>query len=100
VASGAKSASPLVHVEGFSTLLDVGNTVQPRPHTRLQAGIHKPKNYKAGTVHYGCFAQASEHRSLEDALADKNQKNAMDSEYDALMKNKTWHCVPPQKAKT
>jgi histone deacetylase 1/2 len=30
-------------------------------------------------------------------LHDKNWKEAMDSEYTALMKNKTWHLVPPQK---
>ena len=29
-----------------------------------------------------------------DALAHKDWKEAMDSEYDALMKNKTWHLVP------
>jgi hypothetical protein len=29
------------------------------------------------------------------ALADPNWKAAMDSEYSALMRNKTWHLVPP-----
>jgi hypothetical protein len=48
-------------------------------------------------VHYGCLAVVDEPRNLEDALGDKNLKNAMDMEYDALMKNKTWHLVPPQK---
>jgi hypothetical protein len=97
--SGTESASPSMPVEGFSTPLGTGNTVQSRPHTRLQAGIRKPKFYKDGTVRHGCFAQASEPRSLEDALADKNWKNAMNSEYDALMKNKIWHLVPPQKGR-
>jgi hypothetical protein len=48
-------------------------------------------------VHYGCLAVVDEPRNLEDALGDKNLKNAMDMEYDALMKNKTWHLIPPQK---
>jgi hypothetical protein len=96
---GAESASSSVLVEGFSTPLDAGNTVQSRPHTRLQAGIRKPKIYKDGTCHYGCFAQAGEPRSLEDALADKYWKTTMGSEYDALTKNKTWHLVPPQKGR-
>jgi hypothetical protein len=86
-------------VEGFSTLRDTGNTDQSRPHTRLQVGIHKPKIYRDGTVRYGCLAQDGEPRTLEHALANKNWKHAMDSEYDALIKNKTWHFVPPQKGR-
>jgi hypothetical protein len=98
-ATGAKSSSPSVHVEGFSTPLDVGTIDQSRPQTRLQEGIHKLKIYTNGIVRYGCLSQAGEPRILEDALADKNWKNAMDSEYDALMKNKMWHLVPPQKGR-
>ena len=33
---------------------------------------------------------------LHDALANKDWKEAMDNEYNALMKNKTWHLVPPK----
>jgi hypothetical protein len=68
-----------------------------RPNTRLQAGIRKPKVYRDGTVRYGFLAESGEPRSLEDALGDKNWKIAMDVEFDALVKNKTWHLVPPQK---
>jgi hypothetical protein len=32
-------------------------------------------------------------------LGDKNWKLVMDAEYDALMNNKTWHLVPPQKGR-
>ncbi|WVZ92938.1 hypothetical protein U9M48_038968 [Paspalum notatum var. saurae] len=49
---------------------------QQRPTTRLQSG---------------------EPPSLDEALHDKNWKNAMDIEFSALQKNKTWHLVPPQK---
>ena len=36
---------------------------------------------------------------LHDALASKEWKEAMDIEYSALMKNKTWRLVPPEKGK-
>jgi histone deacetylase 1/2 len=68
-----------------------------RPRTRLQSGIRKEKVYTDGTIRYGLFTSSDEPRNLEEALKDKNWKNAMDSEYMALMKNKTWHLVPPRK---
>jgi hypothetical protein len=36
---------------------------------------------------------------LGEALGDQNWRNAMNVEYDALMKNKTWHLVPPLKGR-
>ena len=36
---------------------------------------------------------------LSDALGDPKWRKAMDEEYDALMKNKTWHLVPPHQGK-
>jgi hypothetical protein len=68
-----------------------------RPRTRSQAGIHKPKQYTDGTIRYGMSA-ISEPATVLDALADNNWKKAMDLEYEALMKNKTWHLVPPNHA--
>jgi hypothetical protein len=94
-ATSAESSLLLVPIEGFSTPLDAGNTDQPRSHTRLQEGIRKPKIYTDDIVCYGCFVQSDETRNLDDALANKNWKTATDSEYDALMKNITWHLVPP-----
>jgi hypothetical protein len=82
---------------GFSTPSSDPLEFQQHPKTRLQAGIRKPKIYKDGTIRYGCLAYSDEPRSIDDALSDKNWKLAMDIEYDALMKNKTWHLVPPQK---
>jgi hypothetical protein len=35
--------------------------------------------------------------SLTEALSDANWKKAVDHEFDALVKNKTWHLVPSQK---
>jgi len=69
-----------------------------RPTTRLQQGIRKPKLYTDGTIRYGHLAVTSEEpQSLEHALSDKNWRDAMDAEFLALQKNKTWHLVPSQK---
>jgi hypothetical protein len=68
-----------------------------RPHTRLQSGIRKEKVYTDEMIMYGCFTSSGEPQNLGEAVSDKNWKDAMDSEYTALMKNKTWHLVPPKK---
>jgi hypothetical protein len=70
------------------------------PQTRLQAGVRKSKIYTDGTIHYGCFATTvDEPRNLEDALGNRNWKGVMDAKYSALIKNVTWHLVPPQKGR-
>lgn len=74
-------------------------TTAARPKTRLQSGIRKEKIYTDGTVKYGYFTSTGEPHNLEEALGDSNWKTAMDSEFLALQKNKTWHLVPPQKGK-
>lgn len=69
-----------------------------RPTTRLQSGIRKEKVYTDGTIKYGrnAFLTATgEPQCLEEAFSNKDWKEAMDAEYMALMKNKTWHLVPP-----
>jgi len=71
-----------------------------RPVTHLQHGIRKPKVYTDGTIRYGQLATTLEEPpSLEHALADKNWKTAMDAEFDALLRKKTWHLVPPLKGR-
>jgi len=35
-------------------------------------------------------------QNLAEALGDENWKHAMDAEFEALAKNKTWHLVPPE----
>lgn len=72
-----------------------------RPATRLQHGIQKPKVYTDGTVRWGMTALtfAGEPTSVDEALRDKRWVAAMDSEHQVLMKNKTWHLVPPSKGK-
>jgi hypothetical protein len=72
------------------------------PTTRAKKGIHRPWVYTDGTVRYGkhgFLTHSGEPYSIDDALVDKNWKIAMDSEYDALMKNKTWHLVPLMKGR-
>jgi histone deacetylase 1/2 len=74
--------------------------VPQRAVTRLQQGIRKPKNYTAGTIRYGQLATTTEGPiDLQHALADRNWKHAMDVEFDALIKNKTWHLVPPKRCR-
>jgi histone deacetylase 1/2 len=52
--------------------------------------------YTDGTIRYGLSAITnSEPQSLDAALNDPNWRHAMDDEYLALIRNKTWHLVPP-----
>jgi hypothetical protein len=64
--------------------------------TRASKGITKPKEYKDGTVRWILSAAIEEPSNLDDALANKNWKEAMDAEYDALMVNQSWRLVPQQ----
>lgn len=57
----------------------------------------KKKIYTDDTIKYGCFTSSGEPQHLDEALGSKHWKEAMDAEYTALMKNKTWHLVRPQK---
>jgi histone deacetylase 1/2 len=66
------------------------------PRTRLQDGIRKPKLYTDGTVRYAFVSSSCEPYNLQEALSIPHWKVAMDAEYGALMKNKTWRLVPPQ----
>jgi hypothetical protein len=45
------------------------------------------------------LTSTGEPQNLKDALYDKNWKQAMHEEYDALIANKTWHLVPPSSKK-
>jgi hypothetical protein len=75
--------------------------------TRAKNNIFKPKVFNDGTSHHPiahaltatsdlsiteptCFSQAS---------TDSNWRQAMNSEFDALLKNHTWRLVPASKAK-
>jgi hypothetical protein len=70
---------------------------QQRPRTRLSEGIRRSRVYADGTIHYGMLTTIGEPSSLADTFSDSNWKQAMDAEFDALVRNKSWHLVPPQK---
>jgi hypothetical protein len=73
------------------------STTAPARHgTRLQHGIRKPKVYIDGTIHYGVFSVSGEPQYHHEALNNQRWKNAMDSEFGALLKNQIWHLVPPK----
>jgi hypothetical protein len=65
-----------------------------RPKTRLQNNICWPKIYTNGMVHYTNLIVSGEPKNLDEAMHHKQWKGAMNEEYQALMKNKTWHLVP------
>jgi hypothetical protein len=93
--------TPVVSSSGHVPMVPSTSTMAPAPspniapRTRLQSGIRKPKIYYDGTIHYGNFAASEEPRNLSMALSDPNWKSAMDSEFSALVRNNTWHLVPP-----
>jgi hypothetical protein len=58
--------------------------------------------YTDGTVRYDrhtLLAAVGEPSTVNEALGDKKWKKAMDIEFDALVKNKTWHLAPPMKGR-
>jgi histone deacetylase 1/2 len=65
-----------------------------RPRTRLQSGVSKPKKFTAGTIRYAYFCSIGEPSSTAEAFSNFRWKAAMDEEYDALIKNSTWHLIP------
>jgi len=72
----------------------------PRPATRSQSGIVKPKTYSDGTVWWcNSVGVLEEPTTLNDALRDKNWIMAMNEEHRALIQNGTWHLVPPPRGK-
>ena len=100
--AAAGNNTPAAHVEDLSdsspfVLLLVQVPVRPR--TRLQDGIRKAKKYSDGTVRYGFLTATGEPNTVDEALENTNWRKAMESEYQALMKNKTWHLVPPHKGR-
>ncbi|XP_073353683.1 uncharacterized protein [Aegilops tauschii subsp. strangulata] len=101
--SAGSSAAGSGDVETATTATRVSPKI-PQRHTRSKSGLFKPKEYKDGRVRYdprkyAFLTSSGEPTHLAEALAHKECKGAMDNEYQALMKNKTWHLVPPTKGK-
>lgn len=57
-----------------------GSSPPTRPHTRLSSGIRKEK------VRYSFFASSGKPQNLDEAVNDKNWKEAVDLECQALIK--------------
>jgi histone deacetylase 1/2 len=56
--------------------------------------------YTDDTIRYGNLATTiPEPTTIKDALDNPHWKAAMDAEFGALLKNNTWHLVPPQQGK-
>jgi hypothetical protein len=69
----------------------------PRPRTRLQGGIVKPKQYTDGCIRWCNACVTGEPSTVQEALGDPRWKQAMQDEYDALLRNHTWRLVPYKK---
>jgi histone deacetylase 1/2 len=65
-----------------------------RPRTRLQSGVSKLKKFTDGIIRYAYFCSTSEPSSIAEAFSDSRWKAAMADEYDAMIKNSTWHLIP------
>ena len=96
--SGVPSSTAVVPVApSTSSESDAPQGQQQRPNTRSWSGIVKPKRYTDGTVWYGMLCSTGEPEDLQEALEDKNWRQAMHEEHSALLRNKTWHLVPQEK---
>jgi len=60
--------------------------------TRAKSGIFKPKIYTVSSI-------TSEPVNFEQTVTNKHWRTAIDEEYKALIKNKTWDLVSPSKDK-
>ncbi|XP_071681174.1 uncharacterized protein [Lolium perenne] len=72
-----------------------------RPVTRLQHGIRQAKNRTDGTIAWNTTRLAAalvdtEPRDHRTALTSPHWRTAMEDEFSALQRNKTWHLVPPR----
>jgi hypothetical protein len=101
--SGAPPMCPEGDLPGSSAASDPAISIQQQPdhevpshpRTRLQSGIRKEKQFTGGTIRYGLLTANGEPNNLEETLGNVNWKNAMDYEFSALQRNKTWHLLPP-----
>ena len=81
------------------------NSSQPEssaePRRELRRCVRVPRRYTEGKVRYNPYRRreaslaVTEPTDHLEALEDENWHRAMDEEYQALIKNQTWHLVPP-----
>jgi hypothetical protein len=85
---------------GSGSGMDSRSAPQPepqRPRTRLQNHISKPKNFGGDFV--SLMMVTGEPRDYDEAVVQQEWRSAMDDEFQALEKNRTWHLVPRSEAK-
>jgi hypothetical protein len=71
-------------------------TTPPSPAvTHLHARIQKLKVYTDGTIRYGMLTMGIPY-NLQEALSNDDWKSALDAKYSALLRNQTWHLIPPE----
>jgi hypothetical protein len=101
---------PMPNAEGADTCANPGAPPPPRSSTaaetegaghpygtRLRNNIQKPKIRTNDTVTYSVTrVPSAEPSSHVTSLTQPLWKHAMQEEFDALLKNKTWHLVPPR----
>ncbi|KAK2361886.1 hypothetical protein QL285_086993 [Trifolium repens] len=77
------------------TQIQPQSPILPRPVTRSLHGIYKPNpRYTSDQTHHTTITKSPLPRNPLAALRDPNWKLAMDDEFNALIKNKTWDLVP------
>jgi hypothetical protein len=67
--------------------------------TRLQNRIRKPIKLFEGMIRYANLCETGEPKNIAEAFEHSEWKNAMNEEYSALVKNRTWHLVPKKEGK-
>lgn len=98
VAAGDNTGAAAVAVDLLLSPLPAAAAPHPdHPRTHLQNAISRPKQFP-NMIRYGCLIKVGEPESLREALDNDDWKQAMDVEYEALVRNSTWHLVPASEA--
>ena len=96
-AAGGSASADVADPAG-SSASDPSMVIPAEPCIHLQKGVSARINYKNFSK-YGLSCMAGEPKNLMDALGDDRWKTAMNDEFVALQRNKTWHLVPPQQGR-
>ncbi|KAK1612536.1 hypothetical protein QYE76_036209 [Lolium multiflorum] len=103
--SPSPSPSPSPGSNPASTVTTAAPSAPLRPHTRSRSGIFRPKERTDGTVAWyaACMTAAiadptAEPRTYQAAMSIPHWREAMEQEYQALLRNETWTLVsaPPR----
>ena len=82
-----QSSNTMSHSESVSASTLIPINTHPMQ-TRSKSGIHNPR------LHPSLFLTHSEPKSIKQALESSEWFAAMQKEYNALMRNRTWDLVP------